>query len=403
MNFITILSKTSTVSIIASFVAYMSYFYLAANAMNNDFGNFTYYQSLMLLFINIIPFGSTMAVVIFRYNLSEYDYFQLIKEKLFILMPIILISISVITMIFSSFKVIDLDYHMLFSLLMLCYFNSISLVVMGYYRVSQRFLKYGGYFLVYTLINSLLLVCSYFYFGNLNTAFYTTTLSSGFFAIICLHAIKRDFNLDWRVTYIKEKLILSLNYGYPVVLSSLTMSFLVVGDKLILGSIAPSLLPSYAVAALISSTTLFLVNNFASAWAAFLVKKCNKRNDMLLFYYRKSRFKIMLVFPIGLLVLFAQYILYSLFYVSEYPGLFVTIITLTSAYFIFGISKFFMGYMNYLKKNMAVFYSSVLGVFGIILVIITGKIEFMALSILIGMLIQLLFCVVYTNKLLRSL
>ncbi|RXE84504.1 oligosaccharide flippase family protein [Pseudoalteromonas sp. A757] len=404
MNFISILGKTSLVSILASCITYLSHFYLAANAHNTDFGSFTYYQSLMLLFVNIMPFGSTMAVVIFRFSLSENEYFKLVNEKIFILMPVVLLVTASFSTFLSFIHVINVDYDILFSVLTISFFNSVSLIIMGYYRVTQLFLKYGTLFLIYTSINSLVLVLSYFHFGDLKSAFYIISLSSMLFSSICYYSFVKDVGLPRFFNDFKKKLILSLSYGAPIVLSSLTMSFLVVGDKLILGNTTPELLTSYGVAALISSTTLFIVNNFASSWGAFLVRKCSGNDEQLLKYYRKNLPKLILVIPIGLTMLFAQYILYFIFYLEKNPNLFSTVAILTSAYLIFGMSKFFMGYMNYLKKNMAVFFSSLVGVAGVFSTfLLTEGVVGMALSILTGMVIQLFFCITYTNQLLKGL
>ena len=80
MNFVTLLGKTTIVSVITSMITYLSYFYLSINAGKSDFGFYSYYQSIMLLLINILPFGTTMAVVVFRYQVGKEEYFNL-KEK----------------------------------------------------------------------------------------------------------------------------------------------------------------------------------------------------------------------------------------------------------------------------------------------------------------------------------
>ncbi|WP_348709018.1 hypothetical protein [uncultured Pseudoalteromonas sp.] len=404
MNFITILGKTSIISIFSSCITYFSYFYLAANAFNDDFGSFTYLQSLMLLLINIMPFGSTMAVVVFRFNIEEYSYFQLINERIIILMPVVFIFVSFVAALLSNYKIINVEFKLFLCVVFICFSNSVSLVVMGYYRVSQKFMKYGVLFLVYTIVNSLFFVFNYFNFESLNEAFYCNALLSFSFSLFCYYSMTRETCKVAVSNGVFNRFVVSAKYGLPIVLSSLTMSFLVVGDKIILGGIAPEMLKSYGVAALISSTTLFLVNNFASSWGAFLVKKCSTENNKVLFYYKSNIPKLFLIIPIALIAFLAQYFIYIFFYADENPNIFPIVIILTSAYLVFGLSKFFMGYMNFFKKNVAVFLSSIIGVFGVFFVAFQmDGMQGMALSILLGMILQLLFCIFYTNKLLKGI
>lgn len=401
MSFYSILGKTAFVSIISSSITYVSFFYLAAFSLNDDYARFSYYQSLMLLLINILPFGTTMAVVIFRYKLSELDYFELINRKIFILMPIILILVGLLMFILVYLNLIILSYDVLLSILLLCYFNSVTLVVLNYYKVSQLFFKYGCYFISYTLLNSFFFVSIYFHVEDLTLTFYVICILSIVYSLYNMILFKKENSLSLSNINVYSNVTSSVRYGFPVVLSSVTMSFLVVGDKLILGKISPDLLVSYSVASLISSITLFLVNNFASAWGVFLVKQCSGDKTEIFSLYKNNITKICYVLPLFIIVVIIQYILYFLIYKDKFPNIFPTVLILTASYFVFGISKYFMGFMNYNKKNMAVFTSSLVGVFSIFIFLHFYGVNKLAFSILIGMLSQLLFCFLYTNRMLR--
>jgi O-antigen/teichoic acid export membrane protein len=401
MSFHSILGKTTFVSIISSSITYVSFFYFAAFSLNDDYARFSYYQSLMLLLINILPFGTTMAVVIFRYKLPGVDYFELINKKIFILMPIILILVGLFLFIMVFLELIILPYHFLLIILLLCYFNSLTLVVLNYYKVSQLFLKYGCYFIFYTLVNSFLFVSVYFYLEDLTLTFFVICILSIAYSLYNIILFINGNSSSLKNINVYRDIILSVRYGFPVVLSSVTMSFLVVGDKLILGKIAPDLLASYSVASLISSITLFLVNNFASAWGVFLVKQCNGDKREIFSLYKKNMNKIGYVLPLFVMVVIIQYVLYFVIYKDRLPDIFPTVLILTTSYFVFGVSKYFMGYMNYNKKNMAVFTSSLVGVFSIFIILNFYGVNKLAFSILGGMLFQLLFCFLYTNRMLR--
>jgi O-antigen/teichoic acid export membrane protein len=145
-----------------------------------------------------------------------------------------------------------------------------------------------------------------------------------------------------------------------VVASTVIMSFLVVGDKLLLGFfVSKTELAKYSIAALVASTTLFLVNNFASAWGSFLFKKLPNLNgvDFKIYYFTTMR-KLVICIPIMLVAYSFQYFLYMFFFEQKYPKLSVEIFILTASYSLLGVSKFFMGFLNYFGRNELILYTA---------------------------------------------
>ncbi len=140
----------------------------------------------------------------------------------------------------------------------------------------------------------------------------------------------------------------------------------VIGDKIILGSfVSKSELAQYSIAALISSTTLFLVNNFANAWSSYLFKNIpklteNGRTDIKP-YYNSLKIRLVAVIPVSLIIYPFQYLIYFLFFSKSYPDLGLAMYALTLGYCIFGASKYFMGFLNYFSRNIIILYTALGG------------------------------------------
>ena len=58
--------------------------------------------------------------------------------------------------------------------------------------------------------------------------------------------------------------------------------------------------------------------------------------------------------------------------------------------------------MNYYKKNTAVFYSSLISIFFVFSTIKFTNVIYIEYAILFGMIAQLIFCYIYTKKIIGS-
>lgn len=405
MRFVSLLKKIASVSVITSAITFLVVFCFSIVAEKQDFGMYSYYQSLILIAINIIPFGTTMSFVVMRYKCSEKEYASMASVALFYLLPTVLIVLAGFVNFLSYFTLIDVDSDVLFYLLIIAFSNSICLVVIGYYRASQKFKQYTVLFISYILVSTCVVLASYIIFENLTSAYKISSFATSVTALLYLGILIQELKLSVSVEGVKDKGIKAVKYGFPIVLSSVTMSFLVTGDKLIIGRNNPEDLSYYSAAALISSIILFLVNNFASAWGVYLSKYLSEATTVDISHsYQKNKKKLLLIIPITISILILQLVIYELIYSQKYKDIFSIILVLSISYSTYGVSKFYMGYMNYFRKNFAVFLSSLIGMFLIItscifIYPIFGLIG-VACSVLSGMSVQLLFCYLYTEKML---
>ena len=180
---------------------------------------------------------------------------------------------------------------------------------------------------------------------------------------------------------------------------------MVIGDKIILGGmVGLDSLAQYAVAALIASTTLFLVNNFATAWGGYLSKEiAHLETSHLIDIYYKNKVKLFIVIPLGISVYLIQFLIYKFFYEQSYPGLENIIFVLTFGYCCLGVSKYFVGYLSCMGKNYLVFYISIVSCLTMIItstLILKGTLVEMAIAVSFSFFLQIIIFNFITNKVL---
>lgn len=404
MNYIEILKKITSVSFITSILAFLSSFLVSIFSTKEDFANYTIYISLIGIIINIMPFGLCMLLTVSRFTVEPVIYFDYMRTGFFIISPLMLFLALTTLPLFEYFSLFNLGKKELASIFFLCYFNTVNLAVISYLRVSQSFKKYSVFFIIYTFNNTFLiflgLIISESFEGALYLSLFFSLLLAYFSLIKGAQLHKVDFrNLG---VFSLTKAINLIKYGTPIVLSTTTMSFLVVGDKLIFGNVNEVDFPRYAIASLISSTSLFIINNFASSWGAYLSKNLAGMTLIQRKSFCGSKLRmLLLVFPIAFCVLIMQLFLYKIIYESQFPELYTTITILSLSYALFGSSKFFMGFINFEKKNFSLFVSSLTGVVVIVaLSLLCNDIQLneMALILLAGMFSQFVFCLLITKN-----
>lgn len=401
MNYLGILKRIISVSLITSLMTFLASFLISLLAEKNFFANYTIFTSLIGLGINVMPFGACMLLNVTRYNVSSEVYFNYMRVAIGVVSPSILVLSIILFPLLKNLDLFNLNAVDIFVILFICYFNTINLAVISYLRVSQSFSKYSLFFTVYTFNNTLLI-----FIGLLVTDSFTySLLLSLFFAFVLacfsiffgaeLHRVKfKSFEISDVVGLFK--------YGFPIVLSTTTMSFLVLGDKLIFGSLNNADFPKYAIASLIASTSLFLVNNFASSWGAYLAKSLSEKSLAERRAFCLSKIHLIFIsIPILVALLIIQLSIYMVLYETEFPNLTYSIVILTMAYVTFGASKFFMGFINFEKKNFYLFLTSFSGVIVILIcsMLVTPlKLHHMPLIVLSGMISQFIFCIFITKS-----
>ncbi|MCY9826431.1 lipopolysaccharide biosynthesis protein [Vibrio chagasii] len=396
MSFISLLGRISSVGVLSSLALFIGNTILSLHMGEDDFGMYSYFNSLHMLLINIIPFGATMSLVVNLFNMSSDEYSKLLRVGLFNLMPI-----TFIFFIGTSFF-LTAEYTFL---VVISTSASYCIVLSAYFRTSQKMKSYALIFVSYTVIFVVSLNVSYYYFQSIQLMYQFTSFFMFVFALVSIIYTSKVSTFDLYFEFDMKCLITSFSYGLPVVLSSLAMSFLIVGDRLILSEFVNNKsLAEYSVSALVASTTLFLVNNFASAWGALLAKKLpNLKGEEIYNYYKNNKVYLWYSPIFFMFFLLGQVVIYKVLYSDEYGSSIVLTILLSTGYFFYGMSKFFMGFMNFYKKNYTVWFSSLIAMVFIILLYIYSSRDIydMAFSVATGFFVQLIFCYFYTNTFLK--
>jgi O-antigen/teichoic acid export membrane protein len=363
MSFFQILVRLSSVSVITSALTLLSLLVLAKIMAPADFGKYSFFQSASMILLNVAAFGSSLALAVFINKGQRSKLDRIVSNVFFVLLPMfVLVSILLIGIYFSLSEN-DLDYIsviVVFNVLLM----AICLLGIDYLRACQRIKLYSVFFLGYTLCTTFFAILGYL-FGNDVFSIYLCIL----FALLVpsFYTVKMflsDFNVAFSYKRKLKVFSWSIKYGLPIITSTAVMSFLVIGDKIILGTgVSSEKLAYYSVAALLSSTTLFLVNNFASAWCSYLFKLIPSKvasdgKASVESYYNSLKKNLFFVVPISVASYAFQYIVYVLFFKDKYPDLEVSIFVLTFGYCILGASKYFMGYLNYLGRNIIILYTA---------------------------------------------
>lgn len=355
MNFISILGSTTGLGLIVSLLLLGTNFVFSYLMTSQDYGLYTYFNSLYLILLNIVPFGSAMAVVAYRFKVPHKEYSKVISAALLGLMPVILIILSLIIFFFVDNK------YLYLTVLLSAYFYSILIVLTSYYRVGQLFFKLAKLFIVSVLMFVTVQVISYTFVRTVESVFLGGTF---ILAVVCLYCFrvlfrKKILTLEFlSLSAIYERFV----YGIPVVLSSALMSLLVVGDKILLKQfLDPIILGKYAKLSLVASLLLFVVNIFAAAWGGYLAKLVPEiEKSEYESFFRKAEvwvLRILFLFPI---VSTIQYFVYTLLY--DESGFDAVIFLLSFTYYMYGISKFYIGFLNIEHLNKYVASGLVLGI-----------------------------------------
>jgi O-antigen/teichoic acid export membrane protein len=397
MSFFQILIRLSSVSVVTSALTLLSLLALAKIMEPADFGKYSYFQSASMILLNVAAFGSSLALAVFLYKGQRSKLDRIVSNVLFMLLPMfVLISLFLLCLYFVFFAN-DFDLIsvlVVFNVLLM----AICLLGIDYLRACQRIKLYSLFFLGYTSCTTLIAILGYV-IGNSVLSIYCTV----FFALLIpsfftVKMFLSEFNVNFSYKRKFKVFSWSIKYGFPVITSTAVMSFLVIGDKIILGmGVSSEELAYYSVATLLSSTTLFLVNNFAGAWCSYLFKFIPSKveshgKEGVELHYNSLKKNLLLVIPASFFIYIFQYIIYMLMFKDKYPDLEISIYILTLGYCIFGASKYFMGYLNYFGRNIIILYTALAGcllMFFLVVFAFNYSIVGTAISVALSLVVQL--------------
>jgi O-antigen/teichoic acid export membrane protein len=397
--------KLSSVSVMTSIITLVCSLILGRIMSPEHFGTYSFYQSILMIMLNITSFGSSLSLSIYMFRVNPKKANKIVVNCILFIVPIISLVYLTIYGVFSTY-IGSLDYTFIF-VVASCSLMSICLLAIDYLRCKQDIKRFSLLIVGYTVASSVFAVIGYIIWKDVWAVYFSILIGAILPTVMAIFEFAKAYNL--KLGGYSKLLVFkwSLKYGLPVVLQTTIMSFLVLGDRILLGSLAkPSVLANYSVAALIASTALFFVNNFASAWGGYLFKYLSSvSNDEMVNSYKKNKKKVLLAIPIGLIVFVFQYILYLLFFSEKYPGLFLPILILTLGYSFYGISKFFMNYLNFFGKNYFIFYASFICSFVMVfltLFVFEADVLTMSLLVFFSFSTHSLFMYIITERLMQS-
>jgi O-antigen/teichoic acid export membrane protein len=391
MNFKALLGKVLGVGFVYSLILLLFSLVIPKVMSQADFSTYIFSQGIVVLLMNFMPFGTGMAVVVMLYQKSEKEYSDILSYSIYVVIP------TTFFFVFLSFILADYFFefsnsYLNYTLIVLSALMSINLTYINYLRSSQMMLPYAIAFIVYGLFLTFPGIAAYLLFNNVISLFLSLVVFQFIYALLSCFMLFRLCDVK-PVRNIKYSILVSsFKYGLPIVLSSIVLSFLVTGDKIIYANLSVANdYAKYAIAITVSSTTMFMVNNFASAWGGFLSKNlaCKSESKVLSDFECWEK-KTAIFFIFFILFCFFQIILYKFMYEIEYPGMEGVIVILTFTYTLLGISKFYTGFVNYYGRNELVLLCGFLGVVVILLLSLTQTLSprFMALCVLFGMLVN---------------
>ncbi len=404
MNFLNLLLKLSSVSAITSVIVLCSSLILGRIMAPQHFGQYSFFQSVLMILVNISSMAGGLSISIFMFRSPQSKLNRILSNTLFMVIPLFfMLAICFLFFVFIYNKRFDVIF---FILLVNSVLMSICLLAIDFLRMKQDVMNYSIIYFFYTAGIAVFSVIGYWFFKDVFYVYFASALSLLFPMVFSVRIFINNFNLTLRYKHKMKTLLWSYKFGLPVVLSTVASSFLVVGDKIILGTNMPKeKLAEYSIAALISSTSLFFVNNFSSAWSSFLFKRIPSivqvsGREGVVSYFNLFKTRLFLVLPISIVLYILQYSIYYMFLASKYPGLEVPIYCLTLGYCIFGAAKYFISYLNYLGRNIVNFYSACIGCFVMFFLPVFTfgfAVNVMAFSVLFSFLCQFVFLLYFTN------
>ncbi|ALQ09300.1 hypothetical protein D172_015285 [Pseudoalteromonas sp. Bsw20308] len=405
MNFLKILRSVALVSGVTGLLNLGVSIAFSFFMTSEQYGLYTYWLSIYLILLNLIPFGAVAAATVFRFNTNLREYKAMLTTSVFLIMPCIMM------MVLAFMYIKSLLFTPLFTLGYLApisaFFYSIVMILVSILRVEQRFKVYSNLFIGFVVLVSILQVCAYYTYNSLEAVIYSHTIGTLIVGTSSLIILIRTFNIKLSLKlYIKSMNNIRelIRYGYPVVFGSVLMSFMVVGDKIILKElVSDKEMGIYSSIVVVCSTTLFLVNNFASAWGGYLVKKLPelKHYDSRAFFLSTQRRVLPVFFILTSIIISTQFLLYLSVYGFMSDSYLYTLIKVSLGYCIYGVSKYYVGFMMYYRNNKEVFTATALGITVMVLCSsfgVASPVDNVSLSVLFGFSFQLLYLVLFVNK-----
>lgn len=364
MNFKSIFKVIIGVSVITAGANLFAGILLSKLMSPGEYGLYAYWQSVVALLSNIIPYGTVAIVSVFRYSGS----FNLFREKLsygiLIIMPFTA-ALFILGAILTNELGFEISLSIVCISVVLVYFNVHFIIYTSLLRAEHLLNKYAVLMISGSVLLVVSQIVSWIIFKNVKSIFVTLIFVNGAIAVFSmLKIIERKMLFDFNFRSICfSKIKWNLSYGFPIVVSSVAMSFLTIGDKILYKNYSSSEdFGEYAKFTLIAGAAMFIVNNFAAAWGTFLSKNLSGMNASEARELFKSGSKHLYLGGVMCVIFLTPCIVIFFGIIYGWKPLYyvIPLFYLTTGYVLYGMSKFYIGFLMYYKKNYGILYATLI-------------------------------------------
>ncbi|MDK2776153.1 MAG: oligosaccharide flippase family protein [Pseudomonadota bacterium] len=407
MNFFQLLRSVAVVSVVTSGLTLATSFIFSLRMNKEGFGEYTYWYSIYLILLNLVQFGAVAAANVYRFQDNYFEYKLLMARTLFIVMPVMLLMVYTVFIVLDNVANVSRFSGLLYLAPVAAYFYINTLVLLSIYRIEQDVSSYAMMFISLAFVLFGVQVVVFYIYKSHYVVIPGFVFIQFIFYLYSLYVLKRRMGISLGLI-LNNRFDLSavldrLLYGYPLVLSSVSMSLLSMADRVYLkDKISTEDYGIYATITVVTSLMLFAVNNFAMAWGGYLIKRASGLNggEIVVMFRRGQRF-IWPIFFIGILVVVPILLgVHKLLYGDVGADFTIALILVSSGYLVYGLSKYYVGYMMAYKKNKDVLKATILGVSGMLLwfyVGILNEVVNASMALLLGFLIQFIYVYFFVN------
>lgn len=364
----------------------------------SEFSKFFIYMGYATVVINIFMLGAGNIIAAYKDDIIEVE-----KKYIFFwvacLFPLIGLFLLLLISGISYFHLMSVSWFDLLGILVFVLGMSSLQLIKSSFLINYKFKEIIYVLFISLLFSFLTLLLIYFTHFNLNKYFLITGILYQLLSFIV--AWQRNFLEILK----KVKLKKHVKFGIPSALNSALMGFLVTGDRIIIPILKFSdqrQIADYLFASLIAGYSLFIVNIFASYWAAYITNFwVNATNDQKHDLYKKQN---KLFFWIFLPIIFIPLILIYKFFVQidDLFGYYLICLILLISHMFSGINKFYLGFILMFKNSkfnmISTIYASLVFVLSTIFLKMIIGVYGIAIGALLGSITLTLRSYLYVNK-----
>lgn len=405
-NLVSLFLKLTSVSIVVSIITLLANFIVAKFAEKSVYADFTIYQSYYLILSNFLPLGITAAVVFFNDQCEEEKLFAIIRRYILFIIPIFSIVSYLIFVLLGLLSKDGFEPSIIFFVVWAAYTQSCINILISFYQISNRY----DMFMKIAFLNVAALLCAYslgvFLFKDVGHLFFIYGVIT-FLLLLLFYKITSSEYLHVNIDKSLDKSILI--YAIPTAVNSSVISFLVAGDKVLIGSLIDNeiVIADYGYSSFVASLFLFIVNNVATTIGVFLsqLKRDAESESAFCKTFKNNQLKNFSFLVVAILFMPVIYLSQFVFDMTEINSYLIISTVILSSYCIHGLSKLYLGFLNTFKSSLYILIS---GVFSCVFVLCLYQYFFeiygvlgISLSFLVGAIVYIVLLVAGSYQIVR--